>query len=82
MEEVAINPTTEPPELTRTRETDFRREQSLVHTRTQERGAVILQETDPDLSASVQESEAEPWVGSGLLQGRGHSVQQCLHGTF
>ena len=56
--------------------------QSLVHTRTQERGAVIPQETDPDLPVSVQESAAEAWVSSGLLQGRGHSVQQCIHGTF
>ena len=32
------------------------------------------QETDPDLSVSVQESLAEAWVSSGLLQGWGHSV--------
>ena len=30
------------------------------------------QETDPDLPVSVQESPAEAWVGSGLLQGEGH----------
>ena len=29
------------------------------------------QETDPDLPVSVQESLAEAWVGSGLLQGQG-----------
>ena len=31
---------------------------------------------------SVQESPVEAWVGSGLMQGRWHWVQQCLHGTF
>ena len=45
----------------------------LVSTRTQERGSVILQETDPDLPVrGVQESLAEAWVSSGLLQGQGH----------
>ena len=38
-------------------------------TRTQEKGAVTPQETDPDLPMSVQESPAEAWVGGGLLQG-------------
>ena len=46
--------------------------QNLVHTRTQEKGAVTLQETDPNLPVSVQECPAEVWVGSGLLQGQGH----------
>ena len=46
--------------------------QKLVHTRTQEKGAVTPQETDPDLPVSVQKSLAEVWVGSGLLQGWGH----------
>ena len=46
--------------------------QDLVHTRTQEKGAVIPQETDPDLPMSVQESLVEVWVGGGLLQGGGH----------
>ena len=44
----------------------------LVPTRTQEKGAVTSQETDPDLPVSVQESLAEAWVGSGLLQDQGH----------
>ena len=56
--------------------------QNLVCTRTQEKGAVTPQETDPDLLVSVQESPAEAWVSSGLLQGWGHWVQQCMHGTF
>ena len=30
------------------------------------------QETEPDLPVSVQESLAEVWVNSGLLQGQGH----------
>ena len=41
-------------------------------TRTQEKGAVIPQETDLDLPVSVQESPAEVWVGGGLLQGSRH----------
>ena len=44
--------------------------QNLVHTRTQEKGAVTPQETDPDLSVSVQESPVE--VSSGLLWGLWH----------
>ena len=46
--------------------------QNLVHTRTQEKGAVTCQKTDPDLPVSVQEALVEAWVGSGLLQGWGH----------
>ena len=45
---------------------------NLVCTRTQEKGTVIPQETDPDLPGSVQESPADVWVGGGLLQGWGH----------
>ena len=40
----------------------------LVCTRTQEKGAVIPQDTDLDLPRSVQESSVEVWVGGGLLQ--------------
>ena len=46
--------------------------QNLVHTRTQENGAVTPQETEPNLPVSVQESPVEAWVGCGLLQGQGH----------
>ena len=46
--------------------------QNLVCTRTQEKGAVTPQETDPDLPVSVQESLAEVWVNSGLTRGWGH----------
>ena len=56
--------------------------QNLVCTRTLEKGAVTPQETDPDLAVSVQESPVEAWVGGGLLQGWGHCLSQCMHGTF
>ena len=46
--------------------------QNLVHTRTQEKGAVTPQETDQNLPVSVQKSPAEAWVSSGLLQGWRH----------
>ena len=46
--------------------------QNLVCTRTQEKEAVTPQETEPDLPVNVQESPAEAWVDSGLLQGQGH----------
>ena len=41
-------------------------------TRTQEKGALTPQETNPDLPVSVQESLAEAWVGGGLQEGLGH----------
>ena len=46
--------------------------QNSVRIRTQEKGAVTPQETDPDLPVTVQESLVEAWVGGGLLQGWGH----------
>ena len=51
--------------------------QKLVCTRTQEKGAVTPQETDPDLLWSVQDSVAEAWVGSDLLLG----PPECRWGT-
>ena len=36
--------------------------ENFMCTRTQEKGAVIPQETDPDWPVSVQESAAEVWV--------------------
>ena len=55
------------------RETDSWRAQTKpVHTRTQEKGAVTTQKTDSDLPVSVQESPADAWVSSGLLQSQGH----------
>ena len=46
--------------------------QNLVQIRTQEKGAVTLQETNPDLPVGAQESRAEKWVGGGLLRSWGH----------
>ena len=51
-------------------------------TRTQEKGAVTPQKTDPDLAVSVLESPAEAWVGGGLLQGCGHWLRQYMRGAF
>ena len=56
--------------------------QNLVHTRTQEKGAVTTQETEPDLPMSVQESPAEAWVNSSLLRGQGHCIKQCMKKSF
>ena len=57
MEEVTINPTTEPPELTQGWENTLGgHKQNLMLTRTQEKGAVTQQKTDPELPVSVQES--------------------------
>ena len=40
------------------------------------------EETDPDLPVSVQESPAEVWVGSGLLQGWGTECSSACMGPF
>ena len=45
--------------------------QNLLCTKTQDKGAVIPQETDPNLPVSVQESPVEAWVSGGLLKGQG-----------
>ena len=57
---------------TYTEETDLEGTDNLGCTRTQKKGAVTPQETDPDLPVSVQVSLVEAWVGGGLLQGQGH----------
>ena len=74
MEEVAINPTIELPELTQDWEIDSWRAQQNLFTRTQEKGTVTPQETIQDLSVGVQESPVKPWVSGGLLQGWGHGL--------
>ena len=51
----------------------------VMHSSTQEKGAVTSQETDPDLPISVQENPVEVWVIAGLLQGQGPWV---WHRTF
>ena len=77
MEEVAINPTTEPSELTQDwKQTLGGHKQNLVCTRTQKKGAVTPLKTDPDLPIHVQKSQAEAWVGGGLLQG---AVSVAVH---
>ena len=59
-------------EFPRSEKTDsWRHKQNVVCTRTQEKGVVTPQETEPDLPVSVQESLAEAWVDSGLLCGQG-----------
>ena len=66
MEQVAINPTIELPELTQDWEIDsWRAQQNLVH---QEQGG---RKRDPrgDLPMGVQESLVKVWVGGGLQQG-------------
>ena len=41
---------------------------NLVHTRTQEKGAVTSQETEPDLPVSVEESPEEVCLNGGLCR--------------
>ena len=53
-----------------------------LSTRTQEKGAVIPQETDPDLPVSVQESPAEAWVGGGSCRTRGTECSSVCMGSF
>ena len=53
-----------------------------MHTKTQEKGGVTRQETDPDLPVSVQKSPAEVWVSGGLLQGRGTECSSECMGPF
>ena len=42
-----------------------------MHTRTQEEGAVIPQETDPDVPMSIQESLVEVWSAVACCRVRG-----------
>ena len=46
--------------------------QNLLQSRTQEKGAMTPQETEPDLPAIVLESLVEAWVDRGLPWGQGH----------
>ena len=47
-----------------------------MHTKTQRKGAVTLQETEPKLSASVGGPPVKVWVGRGSLRGPGHWQHQ------
>ena len=51
-------------------------QQNPVCTRTQKKGAVTPQETEPDLLMTVQESPAKAWVNSDLPWGQGRWLQQ------
>ena len=66
MKEVTINPTLEPPALTQDWGNRLLALQTTLCTRTQEKGAVTPQETDPDLPVRVQESPVEVWVDRRL----------------
>ena len=46
--------------------------QGRACTKTQEKGAVTPQKTEPDLHAGVGGSPVAVWVSSGLPQGSGH----------
>ena len=78
LEEVTSNPIRKLPELTQDWEKILLEGTNrTLCTRTQEKGAVTPQETDPDLPVSVQESPAEAWVGGGLRQCWGQSLAVC-----
>ena len=51
--------------------------QNLVCTKTQRKGAVIPQVTEPKLPASVGGSPVEAWIGKASPQGQGHWQQQA-----
>ena len=55
--------------------------QKLLCARTQKKGALTPQETNPNIPLSVQEAPLEASVRGGMLQGWGPWVQQCVHGT-
>ena len=82
LEEVTINPTIEPPELTQDwGQTLGGHKQNLVYQDPEERSSDLTRDW-PSLPMNVQESLAEAWVGDGLLQDQGHRVQRCMHSTF
>ena len=47
-------------------------QENLVYTRTQEKGAVISQETEPDLPVSVQESPVKAGFAVACHRGQRH----------
>ena len=56
--------------------------QGLACTKTQGKGAVTPQKTEPDLNAGVGGSPVEVRVSSGLPQGSGHGQQQSYKGPL
>ena len=82
MEEVSINATIEPPELTQEWGNRLLEGKNRnVCTRTQEKGAVIPQENGPDLPMSVQVSLGEAWVDGGCRVG-GTELSNARLGPF
>ena len=53
-----------------------------MHTRSQEKGAVTPEETDPDLPVTVQETPAEAWVGVVCSRVRGTECSSACMGHF
>ena len=51
-------------------------------TRTQKKGAVTPEKTDPNLLVSAQESLAEAWVTVASCRVGGTMCKECLHRTF
>ena len=49
-----------------------------MYIRTQEKGAVTPQETEPDLPVSVQESPVKAFIDGGPLQGQ-RTLRAALH---
>jgi len=82
LEEFGTN-TLEPPELTQDGETEKKgHKQNLVRMRTQEKGAVTPEETDPDLPVSVQESLVEVEVTVACFSFGGTVCSPASMGPF
>ena len=76
------NPTTEPQNLLGLRNRLLAGTNRTLCTRTQEKGAVTPQETDPDLPINVQESLVEAWVGGGCYRAGGTEYSSACMGPF
>ena len=59
-----------------------RHKQNLACTKTQGKGAVTPQETEPNLPASVGGFPMEVWISSGLLRDGGTSRSSPGRGTL
>ena len=60
----------------------WRAQTNLVHAKNQRKGAVIPQETEQDLPASVGVSSVGMWVGRGSPQEWGHRQQQSVKASL
>ena len=81
MEEVTINPTRTYTGLEK-QTLGGHKQNVVVCTRIQEKGAVTPKENDPDFPVNVQESPVEAWVSCGLLQGRGTDYGSACRGPL